>query len=351
MIFSQDIFTISTDDQFNHLALEAFAFQMKHNQVYNRFVRSLGVPLSGINHYTCIPFLPISFFKTQEIYASGKKPEITFRSSGTTGIQRSHHPVAELDLYKDSLINAFTRFYGNPSGYTIYALTPGPEQCPDSSLIYMIDQWIKAGSQPSSGFYLDNPAKLSELLLETIPKTDARRSAFRRREPGAMSHEPRAMSHEPGVLIIGLTYALLDFAGLYTIPLPGAIVMETGGMKGQRKEMVREEVHRILSDAFKVNAIHSEYSMSEILSQAFSQGDGIFFTPPWMKVLIRDANDPLSWVGDERTGGISIIDLVNVHSCPFIATQDLGKTYPNGSFEVLGRFDHSDLRGCNLMIG
>jgi len=322
MNFSQTIGAVRTEEEFNQLALEAFRYQLQRNRVYAEFTDALGIHASAVNHYTRIPFLPIEFFKTREVYAAEEEPDITFRSSGTTGMQRSRHAIADLSLYRCSLLEGFRRVYGDPSQYRIFALTPSPEEHPDSSLSFMIQTWIEAGARPESGFYLRDPRRLSELLR--IP--------------------------ESGILLIGLTYALLDFAEQYPMPLPGAVIMETGGMKGRGKELVREEVHDLLKKAFSIEAIHSEYSMSELLSQAFSTADGKFHTPPWMKVLIRDPNDPLSWAGQGKTGGISIIDLANWHSCPFIATQDLGRLHPDGSFEVLGRFDHSDLRGCNLMV-
>jgi len=257
-----------------------------------------------------------------------KDPEIIFRSSGTTGMKRSIHEVADTALYRSSILESFRRFYGRPEEYLICALTPSPEENPDSSLAYMIDTWIQASAHPGSGFYLNNHVGLADLLRNQIS------SGIR----------------HPKLLIIGLTNALLDFADQHPMPLPGAIIMETGGMKGQRKELLREEVHEILKEAFEVDVIHSEYGMSEILSQAYSHGNGVFRIPPWMRILIRDVNDPLSLVSHGRTGGINIIDLANIYSSPFIATQDLGKLHDDGSFEVLGRFDYSDIRGCNLMI-
>ena len=325
MIFSQTIGNIQTEEQFNRLALEAFRYQLHRNQVYAEFVDALGIHASSVNHYTRIPFLPIEFFKTREVYAAEEDPAVTFHSSGTTGMHRSSHAVADVSLYRSSLLEAFRHFYGETTNYLICALTPSPEESPNSSLAFMIDTWISSGAQEGSGFYLNEPERLAGLL-------------------------PTANCQLPTLLLIGLTYALLDFAEIHPMPLNGSIIMETGGMKGQRKEMVREEVHANLKNAFLVGKIHSEYGMAEMLSQAYSQGDGRFNTPPWMKVLIRDPNDPLLLTSQTRTGGINIIDLANWYSCPFLATQDLGRLHPNGSFEVLGRFDYSDLRGCNLMI-
>ncbi|TSA25109.1 MAG: acyl transferase [Bacteroidetes bacterium] len=341
MIFSQTIGAIQSEDRFNQLALEAFRYQLQRNQVYIDFTEALGIHASSVNHYTRIPFLPIEFFKTREVYAAEEYPAITFRSSGTTGMQRSVHAVADASLYRSSLLEGFRLFYGEPSHYMICALTPSLRENPDSSLAYMIDSWISAGAQPGSGFFLNVPERLAELLQSAV-------GSGQWAVPS--SKLPTANCQLPTVLVIGLTYALLDFAEQHPMPLPGAIIMETGGMKGRRQELVREEVHTILKQAFLVETVHSEYGMSELLSQAYSQGNGRFCAPPWMKVLIRDPNDPFTWNRNGKTGGISIIDLANWYSCPFIATKDLGRLHEDGSFEILGRFDHSDLRGCNLMM-
>ena len=326
MIFSDTIGAIKTEEQFDRLALEAFRYQLQRNQVYAEFVDALGIHASSVNHYSRIPFLPLEFFKTREVYAAEEEPAITFHSSGTTGMQRSSHAVADASLYRSSLLEGFRHVYGDPSSFMICALTPSPEENPNSSLAFMINTWINAGAKPGSGFYLSKPKQLAEML-------------------------PTANCQLPTVLLIGLTYTLLDFAKQYPIALPDAIIMETGGMKGERREMVREEIQGILKEAFSVKEIHSEYGMSEMLSQAYSTTNGRFNAPPWMKVLIRDPNDPLSWAAKGKTGGISIIDLANWYSCPFLGTQDLGRLHNDGSFEVFGRFDHSDLRGCNLLLG
>ena len=334
--FFQELFHDHTEDQFNRMALEAAQFQMEENAVYADFVEGLGVDISTIRHYSGIPFLPVELFKTRNVYASAKEPEIIFRSSGTTGMIRSTNEVADASLYRSSILESFCRFYGSPEDYLICALTPSPKEKPESSLAYMTDTLIQAGARPGSGFYLNNQKRLFEILQH--PKSLSLRA------------QRSNLKQHPTTLIIGLTYALLDLAKQYPVPLPGAVIMETGGMKGQRKELIREEVHDILKEAFGVGEIHSEYGMSEILSQAYSQGNGVFWAPPWMKILIRDVNDPLTWERHGRTGGINIIDLANIYSSPFIATQDLGKLNEDGSFEVLGRFDYSDIRGCNLMI-
>jgi len=325
----QKIFTVRSDEEFNILALAAFRYQLDHNPVYGQFVRALNRPATGITHYRQIPFLPVELFKSNRVYASAGEPEITFRSSGTTGILPAIHEVADASLYRSSLLSGFRHFYGDPGEYLICALVPSAGTNPGSSLAFMVDLLIKESGRPGSGCYLNDQPKLAELLGEAVSDTGIR---------------------SPGILLFGLTYALLDFAERYSLPLPGAIVMETGGMKGHRREMVREEVHEFLKQAFGVRVVHSEYGMAELLSQAYSPGEGIFRCPPWMKVLIRSVNDPLTWIREGKTGGISIIDLANQYSCPFIATQDLGRLFSDGSFEVLGRFDHSDARGCNLMI-
>jgi len=334
MNFTEKIFWIRDEEAFRRLTLEAFSYQLQANPCYAAFVRALGVGTEQVNHYLEIPFLPVDFFKTQRVYASARPPSVVFRSSGTTGMVRSLHEVADEQIYRRSLLEGFTRFYGNPSGYTILALTPSPEDNPESSLAYMIRTWMDSGAQPGSGFYMNRYNRLAEFLQEYL----AQQSLRNEESPGR------------GILLIGITYALLDFAEKYPMPLPGAVIMETGGMKGMRTELIREEVHEILQKAFGVAAIHSEYGMSELLSQAYSTGEGHFFTPPWMKILIRDANDPLSWTRPGRNGGISIIDLANWYSCPFVATGDVGKAAENGSVEVLGRFDNSDIRGCNLLF-
>jgi hypothetical protein len=236
----------------------------------------------------------------------------------------SKHYVADLSLYEKSFLAGFNLFYGNPEQFIILALLPSYLERKDSSLVFMAEKLIKLSKHSSSGFYLQNYRALVEML---------------------------SGSSGQKVFLIGVTYALLELAEKFRIPDINGIVMETGGMKGRRKEIIREELHTILRQGFHVAKIHSEYGMTELLSQAYSKGNGIFKTPPWMKVLIRDTNDPKSLLGDHRTGGINIIDLANIYSCSFIATQDLGKTHTDGSFEVLGRFDNSDIRGCNLMTG
>jgi len=324
-LLKQKIFSIDSNDSFNASALEIFRYQFENNKVYHDFVSALKIRPERIEHYADIPFLPIGFFKTQVVFTGAKPLGRYFASSGTTGTTPSKHFYNELSLYETSFQTSFRLFYGDVPEYVIFALLPSYFENKNSSLIYMINNLIEKSGNEKSGFYLGNIDKLAEELN---------------------------LQDQAGkkVLLFGVSYALLDLAEEYDFDLKNTIVMETGGMKGRRKEMVREELHKLLKRGFGVKTIHSEYGMTELFSQAYSQGKGIFFTPPWMKVLIRDTNDPLHLIENEKTGGINVIDLANIHSCSFIATQDLGKSHPGGSFEVLGRFDEADVRGCNLMI-
>ena len=319
------IFQISDEDSFTRMAFEVFAFQYKNNAVYRSFCDALKMPPASVKALQQIPFLPVSFFQSHRIASFEGSEQITFSSSGTTGSVPSRHFIADLSVYERSFSLGFERFYGKPDNYAILALLPGYLERSGSSLIYMVNSLIRASENPKSGFYLHDLKKLAG-TLEQLHNASQK------------------------ILLIGVSFALLDLAEQFPQNLSRAIIMETGGMKGKRKEMVREELHQILKNAFGAEAIHSEYGMTELLSQAYSKGDGIFMCPPWMKVLISDINDPLSLVGYGKTGGINIIDLANIHSCSFIATQDLGKTNQNSTFEVLGRFDYSAVRGCNLLV-
>ena len=325
MEFKSRIFRPLNEDEFNSVALDIFHFQYESNEIYRRYTNALNVQPVKIMHYQEIPFLPVSFFKTHPVISGVTHFEKQFESSGTMG-DRSHHKILDLAVYDESLIRGFEQFYGSLENYTVFALTPTPAQNPDSSLIYMISKWILNSGSADSGFYYDRPEMLAELLV----KNEA---------TGKQS------------LLIGLTYALIDFAERFPLFIPRTIIMETGGMKGKRKEMIREELHNVLSQRFGCKYIHSEYGMTEMLSQAYAMKMGLFKTPSWMKVLIRDMNDPLCLLPDGKSGGINIIDLANYNSCSFLELQDLGRIDHNGYFEVLGRFDFSDLRGCNLMIG
>ncbi|MBW7847341.1 MAG: acyl transferase [Bacteroidales bacterium] len=322
---ASSLFSIRSADDFEKTALAFFRFQMASNAIYRDYCRLLRCNPEKVECIEEIPFMPVEFFKNGVVVASNETPEAVFSSSGTTGHQTSRHYVTDLQLYIRSFTEGFQYFYGKPENYCILALLPSYFERNGSSLVFMADRLIKISGHLDSGFYLDNMKALSEKLL----------ALKERRQP---------------VILLGVTYALLDLAETFPIHFPELIIMETGGMKGRRREMVRHEVHQQLMQAFGTAAIHSEYGMTELLSQAYSKANGIFFCPPWMKILIRDTNDPLSLVGHGKTGGINIIDLANLNSCSFIAVQDLGKTSADGSFEVLGRFDHSQVRGCNLLV-
>lgn len=321
----QQVFSIDNEQQFTDMALETFRFQAQNCTVYHEFITNLKIDINAVKHVEQIPFLPISFFKSHKVLSDTNNVQITFTSSGTTGMINSSHLVTDLSWYKESFRRAFAIFYGDIENYTILALLPSYLEREGSSLIYMAEDLVKRSENPDSGFFLYNHDEL-----------------FQRLKKQQQAKKP--------ALLIGVTFALLDFVEQYPIDFPELIVMETGGMKGRRREMIREELHQILCKGFGVDAIHSEYGMTELLSQAYSKGNGIFNCSHWMKVITRDTNDPISSLGNGKTGGINVIDLANINSCSFIATQDLGKVYADGSFEVLGRFDNSDIRGCNLLI-
>ena len=318
------IFELQASGDFEELALETFYHQYKEVAIYREFCRHLGKSPANVRSVEAIPFLPIEFFKTHQVLKKGATPAIVFRSSGTTGSQRSQHFLADPELYRRSFTRGFEYFYGTPSDYCILALLPSYQERPDASLIYMVSDLIDQSGNPKSGFITSDPTTLKEIL----------RGLDRSRTK---------------VLLLGVSFALLDLAFSSELQLDGVILMETGGMKGRRKELIRDELHQILCNEFGLSEIHSEYGMTELLSQAYSKGGGRFRCPPWMQVRMRDTEDPLTYLGFGRTGGINIIDLANQDSCAFLATQDLGRSYQDGSFEVLGRFDHSDIRGCNLM--
>lgn len=322
---AQTLFQVQTKVEFHSAALAVFKFQYQNNPVYQEFCNHLKKTPVQIRQLSDIPFLPIEFFKSKQLISSDKKPEILFISSGTTGSKTSTHYVTDIQLYEQSYLKAFEQFYGAISEYCVLALLPSYLEREGSSLIYMVDDLIKKSNYTDSGFYLDE----IEILKDKLVQLDAIGTK---------------------VLLIGVSFALLDFAEKHQLQLKNTIVMETGGMKGRRKELIRKELHAEIKQGFGVQNIHSEYGMTELLSQAYSSGNGIFKTPPWMKVLTRDTEDPLSIQASGKTGGINVIDLANLNSCSFIATQDLGKVYKDGSFEVLGRYDNSDIRGCNLMI-
>jgi len=323
-MLQEKIFNIKSTKEFNALALDVFKFQFENNKVYRSFCDLLYKHPSEVKTVEDIPFLPIEFFKTREILSVKEKPVISFSSSGTTGSVTSKHHVTDLSVYEKSYLNGFRQFYDNIEDYVVLALLPSYLEREGSSLIYMVDDLIKKSKHPESGFYLNNLNEINEKLI-ALNKSGQK------------------------ALLIGVSFALLDLIEKYQFKLKNTIVMETGGMKGRRKEIIRPELHQLLKDGFGVSEIHSEYGMTELLSQAYSKGNGIFECPPWMKVFTRDTEDPLSIQKANKTGGINVIDLANINSCSFIATQDLGKKYNDESFEILGRFDHSDVRGCNLM--
>ena len=321
--FVEEIFNIHSEQEFVKICLQIYELQMDNNPIYSAYSQII---LKGEipKKLEEIPFLPIEFFKTEQIICVTQKIEEIFLSSGTTGNQ-SKHLVSDLSIYENSFLNTFQIFYGDITDYCILSLLPNYREREGSSLIYMVDDLIKRSNHPKSGFYLNNYKEVSETILE-LEKNGQK------------------------TLLIGVSYALLDLAKQYPMKLGNTIIMETGGTKGKRKELLKEELHKILKETFSLDSIHSEYGMTELLSQSYSEGDNIFKTPPWKKVLIRDVNDPLTILGKNRSGGINIIDLANIYSCPFIATQDLGRLHKDGSFSVLGRFDNSDVRGCNLLV-
>ena len=324
MDFQKEIFSISSESDFNKSAIEVFHFQVNRNRVYREFVNALSINPERIKHYCEIPFLPISFFKSHHVISGGGDPEMTFLSSGTTGMTKSRHQITEMSVYRQSILAGFNLFFGKVSDYSILGLVPTPEENPASSLGYMVDFLMTKAHPREKNFYLKNFPALAKKISEQI-------NGHRK------------------VMLIGLTSALLEFSEQYPGNYNGMIIMETGGMKGKRKELVREELHGLLCSNLRVEKIYSEYGMTELLSQAYSKGEGLFFSPPWMKILIRDTNDPLSLLTGNRTGGVNIIDLANFNSCSFIATQDLGRGRAGSGFEVLGRFQDSDIRGCNLL--
>ncbi len=318
-------FTVAGDKDFNALAVDLFRLHAERNPVYRGFLSALRRDPEVVRRVEDIPYLPIGAFRNQRVLLDGLEPSIVFTSSGTTGSITSSHHLPWPGLYERSFLTSFTAAYGDPSGWRILALLPAYLERPGSSLVYMAQKLISASGDPLSGTYLYQYDQLADVLR-------------------------RSEAEAKPTLLLGVTFALLDLAEKHPMVLKHTAVMETGGMKGRRPEMVREQLHTILKSAFALEAIHSEYGMTELLSQAWSNRDGLYRCPPWMRISLRDVNDPLSRVEPGRTGGIDIIDLCNIASCPFISTQDLGRIHADGSFEVLGRFDNSDVRGCNLLV-
>jgi hypothetical protein len=319
------IFKIRTQKEFWEVALKIYDHQRKDNKILREFLDGLGRAQTQPGSEDTLTFLPVEFFRNRKVVTGNLPVEMVFESSSTTGIIPGKHYVNDLNLYQESFFGSFRMFYGDPKDYLIVALLPSYTEREGSSLVYMADSLIKQCKHPRSGFYKGN---IDELLEVITAGKEAQNK----------------------ILLLGVSFALLDLAEKYSPDLSGVIVMETGGMKGRRKELTRAELHNILTGRLNIDAVHSEYGMTELLSQAYSKGNGIFYCPPWMKILIRDPQDPLTIYKEKgRTGGINIIDLANINSCSFIATGDLGKLHDDGGFEVLGRFDNSDIRGCNLL--
>ncbi|MCK4662064.1 MAG: acyltransferase [Bacteroidales bacterium] len=325
-LISNKIFSISNKKDFEVLAIKIFKYQSKNIPVYTEYLNELNIKPEQIKKIEQIPFLPVDFFKTHKIYNYNSKIDKTFTSSGTTGITHSKHYVTDISIYINSFNKTFNLFYGDIKDYCFLALLSSYLEREDSSLIYMVNNLIEQTGYKESGFFLNDIEELYNKLI-ILEKRNKK------------------------TILLGVSYALLNFAEKYKIDLFNTIVIETGGMKGKRKEITREELHKILTKSFGVSTIHSEYGMTELLSQAYSKENGIFHTPPWMKVLIRDIYDPFTFLDCGKSGGINIIDMANINSCSFIETKDIGRLHKNETFEVLGRIDNSDIRGCNLLVG
>lgn len=331
-MFSAPQFTaalFSKNVNFDDLAYRLFNFQYENNALYHAYVDTLHIPVSSIKETRDIPFLPIGFFKTHEVKTGRFEPELYFESSGTTQTVRSKHYIKDISLYEQSFRKGFEICYGDIEEYIVLGLLPSYLERNNSSLVYMVHDMIQRSKHSESGFYLHDHEKLYNQLLH-LEKRNKK------------------------IVLIGVTFALLDFAEKYSMQLENTIIMETGGMKGRREEWTREEVHQFLKERLGVRQVHSEYGMTELLSQAYSKKEGIFYPPFWMRIFLRDETDPLQilpWPKENSSqrGIINMIDLSNIYSCAFIATEDAGRIFPDGSFQVLGRIDNSDLRGCSLM--
>ena len=320
MITTDEIFAIKSGDEFERVALEVFHRQAIRCAPYAEYLRLIGCDVASVRSVEQIPFLPIELFKSHEVYCGEREPQIVFTSSATTGMTPSRHAVADLAIYERAFTEAFRRFYGEPEGWSIYGLLPNYLSRKGSSLVYMADRLIRMAG--SGGFYLED---YEQMLC-------------------AMAHDPKPK------ILLGVTYALLDVAEQFAPKMTDTVVMETGGMKGHREELPKAELHRRLCEACGVERIHSEYGMAELLSQAYSSGDGIFCAPPWMRVLTRDVNNPFARPAVGRRGAIDIIDLANLYSCSFISTQDVGVVFDDGRFRIEGRVSDADVRGCNLLV-
>ncbi len=322
--FEDKVFQVDAEG-FSSLALDLFRFQAEHNPVYKQFLQALKLDPSTVSAISEIPFMPIHFFKSHTIKTTDFEPVEWFESSGTTQTINSRHYLKDMSVYRNSFLHGFKLFYGSPKDWVIIGLLPSYLERQHSSLIVMVDELIRLSEHKESGFYLYEHEQLAQTLQIA-------------REFGKK------------VLLIGVSFALLDFAEAYPMDLSNTVIMETGGMKGRRKELIRPELHDILKDAFKVDEIHSEYGMTELLSQAYAKEKGLFETPLWMKIMLRDEDDPFRILDRPGSGLINVIDLANIYSCAFIATEDVGRIHPDGRFEVLGRMDNSDVRGCALMV-
>ncbi|MGZ5246730.1 MAG: acyl transferase [Flavitalea sp.] len=322
--FEDKVFKVD-EEGFQDLALDLFRFQANNNPVYHDFVTALKLNPDELKRIEEIPFLPIQFFKSHSIKTTDYEPADWFESSGTTQTINSKHYLKDKNIYRNSYLDGFKKFYGDPADWVIIGLLPSYLERQHSSLVVMVDELIRLSGKKESGFYLYEHQQLIEILKQL-------EGAGRK------------------TLLIGVSFGLLDFAEAYPIKLQHTVIMETGGMKGRRKEMIRGELHDVLGEAFGLTNIHSEYGMTELLSQAYSSGSGLFETPPWMKILLREEDDPLKVSTHEGSGLINIIDLANIYSCAFIATEDVGRIHKDGRFEVLGRADNSDIRGCSLLI-
>ncbi|MGZ3866110.1 MAG: acyl transferase [Bacteroidia bacterium] len=326
---TERLFSLKAGDfsTFEELSVEVFNLQYSNNSVYKRFVDALKVTPENVRSVDKIPFLPIEFFKTQKVVTENSitNNAVVFTSSGTSQTGTSSHFVNDISLYEQSFLKAFELFYGKPSQYCFLALLPSYLERQGSSLVYMAQKLIEFSGNKQSNFYLND--------LDELVKTIS-----------------RLKDQKQKVFLLGVSYALLDLADTGITLNENFIVMETGGMKGKREELIKSELHNILKQKLGIKQIHSEYGMTELLSQSYSKQDGIFESPPWMKIFVRDINDPFQYLAVGRTGGVNVIDLANLNSCSFIATQDLGKCFDNGTFELMGRFDNSDIRGCNLLV-
>jgi hypothetical protein len=325
--FEDKIFKVN-GQHFEQLAIEMFLFQSKENPVYSQFVSALNINPSAVKSLGDIPFLPIQAFKTHMVQTTSFEPWGYFESSGTTQTIQSRHYIRDLEIYRSSFTKGFRLFYGNPGDWVIIGLLPSYLERQNSSLVMMVDELIRMSGKPESGFYLDEHDRLASVLA-------------------------KLEQQQQKTLLIGVAFGLLDFAEKYPMQLQYTVVMETGGMKGRKKELIRDELHAILKKGFGTDRVHSEYGMTELFSQAYATSDGFFETPPWMKVMVRQEDDPLqvcAGAGTAITGLINVIDLANIYSCAFIATEDVGRIHSDGRFEVLGRVDNSDIRGCSLLL-